>query len=168
MSKPPCRKAKEIRKERKRLKLMKQDPAGEREGFQAQCQPSSLLPPKTKSNQPKSLEDLIFESLPENASHKLEVPWRTFFFVDYLVSFHLRIIQLMFCCLYNGKLKWTGMEWHLIFTKLIASWGKLFFVRFKKVATKVVKIPVLVLLLFEVLWLFVHLNWNLFIRVKNF
>lgn len=105
MSKPPCRKAKEIRKERKRLKLMQQDPAGEREGFQAQCQPSSLLPPKTKSNQPKSLEDLIFESLPENASHKLEVPWRTFFFVDYLVSFHLRIIQLMFCCLYNGKLK---------------------------------------------------------------
>uniref|UniRef100_A0AC11EKR1 Arginyltransferase 1 n=1 Tax=Ovis aries TaxID=9940 RepID=A0AC11EKR1_SHEEP len=73
LSKPPCRKAKEIRKERKRLKLMQQDPAGEREGFQAQCQPSSLLPPKTKSNQPKSLEDLIFESLPENASHKLEV-----------------------------------------------------------------------------------------------
>ncbi|XP_044791083.1 arginyl-tRNA--protein transferase 1 isoform X12 [Bubalus bubalis] len=73
LSKPPCRKAKEIRKERKRLKLMQQNPAGEREGFQAQCQPSSLLPPKTKSNQPKSLEDLIFESLPENASHKLEV-----------------------------------------------------------------------------------------------
>uniref|UniRef100_A0A8C6E537 Arginyl-tRNA--protein transferase 1 n=1 Tax=Moschus moschiferus TaxID=68415 RepID=A0A8C6E537_MOSMO len=73
LSKPPCRKAKEIRKERKRLKLMQQNPAGEREGFQTQCQPSSLLPPKTKSNQPKSLEDLIFESLPENASHKLEV-----------------------------------------------------------------------------------------------
>ncbi|XP_070637060.1 arginyl-tRNA--protein transferase 1 isoform X4 [Bos indicus] len=73
LSKPPCRKAKEIRKERKRLKLMQQNPAGEHEGFQAQCQPSSLLPPKTKSNQPKSLEDLIFESLPENASHKLEV-----------------------------------------------------------------------------------------------
>ncbi|XP_055280480.1 arginyl-tRNA--protein transferase 1 isoform X5 [Moschus berezovskii] len=72
LSKPPCRKAKEIRKERKRLKLMQQNPAGEREGFQTQCQPSSLLPPKTKSNQPKSLEDLIFESLPENASHKLE------------------------------------------------------------------------------------------------
>ncbi|KAB0382188.1 hypothetical protein FD755_004105 [Muntiacus reevesi] len=73
LSKPPCRKAKEIRKERKRLKLMQQNPAGEREGFQAQCQPSSLLSPRTKSNQPKSLEDLIFESLPENASHKLEV-----------------------------------------------------------------------------------------------
>jgi len=74
LSKPPCRKAKEIRKERKRLKLMQQSPAGELEGFQAQGEPPSLFPPKAnKSNQPKSLEDLIFESLPENASHKLEV-----------------------------------------------------------------------------------------------
>ncbi|XP_073934273.1 arginyl-tRNA--protein transferase 1 isoform X12 [Castor canadensis] len=73
LSKPPCRKAKEIRKERKRLKLMQQSPAGAFEGFQAQGQPPSLFPPKAKSNQPKSLEDLIFESLPENASHKLEV-----------------------------------------------------------------------------------------------
>uniref|UniRef100_A0A8C9L4C5 Arginyl-tRNA--protein transferase 1 n=1 Tax=Panthera tigris altaica TaxID=74533 RepID=A0A8C9L4C5_PANTA len=74
LSKPPCRKAKEIRKERKRLKLMQQNPAGEPEGFQAQGEPPSLFPPKAnKSNQPKSLEDLIFESLPENASHKLEV-----------------------------------------------------------------------------------------------
>uniref|UniRef100_A0A671ETJ7 Arginyl-tRNA--protein transferase 1 n=2 Tax=Rhinolophus ferrumequinum TaxID=59479 RepID=A0A671ETJ7_RHIFE len=71
LSKPPCRKAKEIRKERKRLKLMQQNPAGELEGFQAHREP--LFPPKAKSNQPKSLEDLIFESLPENASHKLEV-----------------------------------------------------------------------------------------------
>ncbi|XP_023079986.1 arginyl-tRNA--protein transferase 1 isoform X5 [Piliocolobus tephrosceles] len=73
LSKPPCRKAKEIRKERKRLKRMQQNPAGELEGFQAQGHPPSLFPPKAKSNQPKSLEDLIFESLPENASHKLEV-----------------------------------------------------------------------------------------------
>ncbi|XP_032137749.1 arginyl-tRNA--protein transferase 1 isoform X7 [Sapajus apella] len=73
LSKPPCRKAKEIRKERKRLKLMQQNPAGEHEGFQAQGQPPSLFPAKAKSNQPKALEDLIFESLPENASHKLEV-----------------------------------------------------------------------------------------------
>ncbi|XP_032137753.1 arginyl-tRNA--protein transferase 1 isoform X11 [Sapajus apella] len=72
LSKPPCRKAKEIRKERKRLKLMQQNPAGEHEGFQAQGQPPSLFPAKAKSNQPKALEDLIFESLPENASHKLE------------------------------------------------------------------------------------------------
>ncbi|KAM8912102.1 arginyl-tRNA--protein transferase 1 isoform 1-T1 [Lycaon pictus] len=74
LSKPPCRKAKEIRKERKRLKLMHQNPAGELAGFQAQGEPPSLFQPKAnKSNQPKSLEDLIFESLPENASHKLEV-----------------------------------------------------------------------------------------------
>ncbi|XP_051001379.1 arginyl-tRNA--protein transferase 1 isoform X6 [Acomys russatus] len=71
LSKPPCRKAKEMRKERKRLKLMQQNSAGAFEGFQAQGQPVSL--PKAKPNQPKSLEDLIFESLPENASHKLEV-----------------------------------------------------------------------------------------------
>ncbi|XP_033036617.1 arginyl-tRNA--protein transferase 1 isoform X8 [Trachypithecus francoisi] len=73
LSKPPCRKAKEIRKERKRLKRMQQNPAGELEGVQAPGHPPSLFPPKAKSNQPKSLEDLIFESLPENASHKLEV-----------------------------------------------------------------------------------------------
>nr|XP_045005450.1 arginyl-tRNA--protein transferase 1 isoform X4 [Jaculus jaculus] len=71
LSKPPCRKAKEIRKERKRLKLMQQNPAGAFESFQAQGQPAAS--PKAKPNQPKSLEDLIFESLPENASHKLEV-----------------------------------------------------------------------------------------------
>ncbi|XP_053524373.1 arginyl-tRNA--protein transferase 1 isoform X7 [Artibeus jamaicensis] len=72
LSKPPCRKAKEIRKERKRLKLMQQNTAGEREGLQAQREPPSLFSPEAKSNQPKALEDLIFESLPENASHKLE------------------------------------------------------------------------------------------------
>ncbi|XP_023564729.1 arginyl-tRNA--protein transferase 1 isoform X5 [Octodon degus] len=73
LSKPPCRKAKEIRKERKMLKLMQQNPAGEFESFQAQGQALTSFPPKAKSNQPKSLEELIFESLPENASHKLEV-----------------------------------------------------------------------------------------------
>ncbi|ELK11277.1 Arginyl-tRNA--protein transferase 1 [Pteropus alecto] len=73
LSKPPCRKAKEIRKERKRLKLMQQNPAGELQGFQSRGEALSLFPPKARSNQPKSLEDLIFESLPENASHKLEV-----------------------------------------------------------------------------------------------
>ncbi|XP_037353177.1 arginyl-tRNA--protein transferase 1 isoform X6 [Talpa occidentalis] len=73
LSKPPCRKAKEIRKERKRLKLMQQNPGGGPEDCQAQRGPPPLCPPKAKSNQPKSLEDLIFESLPVNASHKLEV-----------------------------------------------------------------------------------------------
>lgn len=61
---------------------MHQNPAGELAGFQAQGEPPSLFQPKAnKSNQPKSLEDLIFESLPENASHKLEVLWRVFYFV---------------------------------------------------------------------------------------
>ncbi|XP_029416591.1 arginyl-tRNA--protein transferase 1 isoform X10 [Nannospalax galili] len=71
LSKPPCRKAKEMRKERRQLKLRQQAPAGAFEGLQAPGQPASSLP-KAKSNQPKSLEDLIFESSPENASHKLE------------------------------------------------------------------------------------------------
>ncbi|XP_054974985.1 arginyl-tRNA--protein transferase 1 isoform X3 [Sorex araneus] len=66
LSKPPCRKAKEIRKERKRLKLMQQNPAGGPD-------PPAPFPPKTKSNQPKSLEDFIFEPLPADAAHKLEV-----------------------------------------------------------------------------------------------
>ncbi|NP_001389572.1 arginyl-tRNA--protein transferase 1 isoform 7 [Mus musculus] len=68
LSKPPCRKAREMRKERQRLKRMQQASAAASE---AQGQPVCLLP-KAKSNQPKSLEDLIFQSLPENASHKLE------------------------------------------------------------------------------------------------
>lgn len=62
---------------------MQQNPAGELEGFQAHPEP--LFPPKAKSNQPKSLEDLIFESLPENASHKLEVFWKIYIFWFVLV-----------------------------------------------------------------------------------
>ncbi|XP_006879951.1 PREDICTED: arginyl-tRNA--protein transferase 1 isoform X1 [Elephantulus edwardii] len=73
LSKPPCRKAKEIRKERKRLKLMQQNPGGALPGPQPQGGPSPCTPPKARSNQPKSLEDLIFEPLPEGALHKLEV-----------------------------------------------------------------------------------------------
>jgi hypothetical protein len=100
LSKPPCRKAKEIRKERKRLKLMQQSPAGAFEGFQAQGQPPSLFPPKAKSNQPKSLEDLIFESLPENASHKLEVLWRVFVtcFVCFLLGPLFIFFEVVIIC----------------------------------------------------------------------
>nr|XP_010599509.1 arginyl-tRNA--protein transferase 1 isoform X4 [Loxodonta africana] len=72
LTKPPCRKAKEIRKERKRLKLMQRSSAEEPQGLRAQGEPPSLIPPKAKSNAPKSLEDFIFEPLPEDASHKLE------------------------------------------------------------------------------------------------
>uniref|UniRef100_A0A665TUV3 Arginyl-tRNA--protein transferase 1 n=1 Tax=Echeneis naucrates TaxID=173247 RepID=A0A665TUV3_ECHNA len=53
-SRPPCRKAKDLRKERRLQKdQMRQNTDG--------------------TNQPKSLEDFINESLPENASHCLEV-----------------------------------------------------------------------------------------------
>lgn len=77
---------------------MQQNPAGEREGLQAPRGPPPSLPPKAKANQPKALEDLIFESLPENASHKLEVLRRIYnflvvvsFFVQYLVYFCSRL-----------------------------------------------------------------------------
>ncbi|XP_016062632.1 PREDICTED: arginyl-tRNA--protein transferase 1 isoform X2 [Miniopterus natalensis] len=73
LSKPPCRKAKVIRREKKRLKAAQQGPAGGPEGFPAPCAPPAPRPPKAKPGQPRSLEDFIFESLPENASHKLEV-----------------------------------------------------------------------------------------------
>ncbi|KAK2491942.1 hypothetical protein MC885_019035, partial [Smutsia gigantea] len=73
LSKPPCRKAKEIRKERKRLKLMRQNPAGGLEGLQAPGGPPSVFPPKAKHSQSQSLEDFIVGSLPDTGSHKLEV-----------------------------------------------------------------------------------------------
>ncbi|XP_036754898.2 arginyl-tRNA--protein transferase 1 isoform X7 [Manis pentadactyla] len=73
LSKPPCRKAKEIRKERKRLKLMRQNPAGGLEGLQAPGGPPSVFPPKAKHSQAPSLEDFIVGSLPDCGSHKLEV-----------------------------------------------------------------------------------------------
>ncbi|XP_075390942.1 arginyl-tRNA--protein transferase 1 isoform X6 [Tenrec ecaudatus] len=73
LSKPPCRKAKEIRKERKRLKLVQQSPTGSLQGPQGQGQAPSSFPPKAKCNQPKSLEELMFGPLPEDAAHKLEV-----------------------------------------------------------------------------------------------
>ncbi|XP_075390940.1 arginyl-tRNA--protein transferase 1 isoform X4 [Tenrec ecaudatus] len=72
LSKPPCRKAKEIRKERKRLKLVQQSPTGSLQGPQGQGQAPSSFPPKAKCNQPKSLEELMFGPLPEDAAHKLE------------------------------------------------------------------------------------------------
>lgn len=125
MSKPPCRKAKEIRKERKRLKLMQQNPAGLPEGFQAQGESPSLFPPKVnKSNQPKSLEDLIFESLPENASHKLEVLRRAFYFILLLLgtlfSFEVILpVDVLLFRLWEMKVNWDGVAF--VFTKFIAT-----------------------------------------------
>ncbi|XP_006111471.2 arginyl-tRNA--protein transferase 1 isoform X7 [Pelodiscus sinensis] len=73
LSKPPCRKAKDIRKERKLQKLL-QNQTHTLEGPPKQVEPQVLLSQisKSKGNQPKSLEDLIFVSLPD-ARHQLEV-----------------------------------------------------------------------------------------------
>ncbi|XP_054019481.1 arginyl-tRNA--protein transferase 1 isoform X1 [Dryobates pubescens] len=74
LSKPPCRKAKDIRKERKLQKLL-QNQMCKAEGSQLQAgdQLSLLQNSKSKANQPKTIEDFIFASLPEDAQHKLEV-----------------------------------------------------------------------------------------------
>ncbi|KAH1168170.1 arginyl-tRNA--protein transferase 1 isoform X5 [Mauremys mutica] len=74
LSKPPCRKAKDIRKERKLHKLLQNQPHT-LEGSPSQVEPPVLLSQnsKSKANQPKSLEDFIFVSLPDDATHQLEV-----------------------------------------------------------------------------------------------
>ncbi|XP_040461530.1 arginyl-tRNA--protein transferase 1 isoform X5 [Falco naumanni] len=73
LSKPPCRKAKDIRKERKLQKLL-QNQMCTIEGSQLQADQVFLLQnSKSKTNQPKTIEDFIFVSLPDDARHKLEV-----------------------------------------------------------------------------------------------
>ncbi|KFO85655.1 Arginyl-tRNA--protein transferase 1, partial [Buceros rhinoceros silvestris] len=74
LSKPPCRKAKDIRKERKLQKLL-QNQMCTLEGAQLQAgdQASLLQNSKPKANQPKTIEDFVFASLPDDARHKLEV-----------------------------------------------------------------------------------------------
>ncbi|XP_054687587.1 arginyl-tRNA--protein transferase 1 isoform X3 [Grus americana] len=74
LSKPPCRKAKDIRKERKLQKLL-QNQMGTFESSQLQEGDQVFLSQnsKSKTNQPKTIEDFIFVSLPDDARHKLEV-----------------------------------------------------------------------------------------------
>ncbi|XP_074015325.1 arginyl-tRNA--protein transferase 1 isoform X9 [Numenius arquata] len=74
LSKPPCRKAKDIRKERKLQKLL-QNQMCTLEGSQLQGgdQVFLLQNSKSKTNQPKTIEDFVFVSLPDDARHKLEV-----------------------------------------------------------------------------------------------
>ncbi|CAJ1067828.1 arginyl-tRNA--protein transferase 1 isoform X2 [Xyrichtys novacula] len=67
-SRPPCRKAKELRKERR---LQKEQMRQRNDGASPIVSPTPSDPPQT--NQPKPLEDFISESLPENSSHNLEV-----------------------------------------------------------------------------------------------
>ncbi|XP_053839645.1 arginyl-tRNA--protein transferase 1 isoform X4 [Vidua macroura] len=72
LSKPLCRKAKDIRKERKLQKLL-QNQMGTVEGSQQGDQAFLLQNSKSKTNQPKNIEDFVFVPLPDDARHKLEV-----------------------------------------------------------------------------------------------
>uniref|UniRef100_A0A8D0HIT9 Arginyl-tRNA--protein transferase 1 n=1 Tax=Sphenodon punctatus TaxID=8508 RepID=A0A8D0HIT9_SPHPU len=70
LNKPPCRKAKDIRKERKLQKLL------QNQAHPLEDPPSQVLltqNAKPKTNQPKSVEDFIFVPLLEDAAHGLEV-----------------------------------------------------------------------------------------------
>ncbi|XP_056385708.1 arginyl-tRNA--protein transferase 1 isoform X2 [Hyla sarda] len=69
-TRPPCRKAKDIRKERRLQKVLLQ------KGDQMPLSEQPAVPPtvsKPKSSSVKSIEDFIYESDAENAAHRLEV-----------------------------------------------------------------------------------------------
>ncbi|XP_011601186.1 arginyl-tRNA--protein transferase 1 isoform X9 [Takifugu rubripes] len=66
-NRPPCRKAKELRKERRLQK--------EQERHNADAVVSSLSHAPTQTNQPKPLEDFISESLMNNSAHRLEAEY---------------------------------------------------------------------------------------------
>lgn len=71
LSKPPCRKAKDIRKEyklQKHLQNQIQDPT-----FQPEAQIMLAQKSKPKRNQAKSIEDFIFVTFPPETVHQLEV-----------------------------------------------------------------------------------------------
>ncbi|XP_028936425.1 arginyl-tRNA--protein transferase 1 isoform X8 [Ornithorhynchus anatinus] len=72
LSKPPCRKAKDIRKERKRQKLILQNQTDKHICSQIQDEPQPLCLPKAEASRSKTIEDFIFSSLPEDAAHQLE------------------------------------------------------------------------------------------------
>ncbi|XP_040034738.2 arginyl-tRNA--protein transferase 1 isoform X1 [Gasterosteus aculeatus] len=65
---PPCRKAKDLRKERR---LQKEQNRQQSEGDASIVSPTPPNPAQT--TQPKPLEDFINESLPDNSPHRLEV-----------------------------------------------------------------------------------------------
>ncbi|XP_019358479.1 PREDICTED: arginyl-tRNA--protein transferase 1 isoform X2 [Gavialis gangeticus] len=74
LSKPLCRKAKDIRRERKLQKLLqKQTRMVEDPLLQVEPQVLFSETSKSKPNQAKCIEDFIFSSLPEDAIHQLEV-----------------------------------------------------------------------------------------------
>ncbi|XP_005927186.1 arginyl-tRNA--protein transferase 1 isoform X2 [Haplochromis burtoni] len=67
-SRPPCRKAKELRKERR---LQKEQMRQNGDGVSSTVSPTQPTP--SQNNQSKTLEEFISESLPENSAHCLEV-----------------------------------------------------------------------------------------------
>ncbi|XP_055018646.1 arginyl-tRNA--protein transferase 1 isoform X2 [Boleophthalmus pectinirostris] len=67
-NKPPCRKAKDIRNERR---LQKEQKRQSSDGIAPSTKPPPTGP--SQSNQPKSLEDFIEESLTDGNAHSLEV-----------------------------------------------------------------------------------------------
>ncbi|XP_072883778.1 arginyl-tRNA--protein transferase 1 isoform X2 [Hemitrygon akajei] len=79
-TKPPCRKAKDVRRERKLKKLLQKqqcmEMADASQHQEASCDNSNILLLQhhvPQANQPKSLEEFISESLSPDAVHKLEV-----------------------------------------------------------------------------------------------
>ncbi|XP_072413588.1 arginyl-tRNA--protein transferase 1 isoform X10 [Chiloscyllium punctatum] len=79
-NKPPCRKAKVIRREMKLTKLLQKQQQKEMADISQYQEPSSSNPHPhplqhhaTQANKPKSLEEFISESLTPDAAHKLEV-----------------------------------------------------------------------------------------------
>lgn len=66
-NRPPCRKAKELRKERRRQKEQM------RHNADGVVSPPPPAPTLTQTNQPKPLEDFISDSLTNSSSHCLEV-----------------------------------------------------------------------------------------------
>ncbi|KAI1894534.1 hypothetical protein AGOR_G00116780 [Albula goreensis] len=70
-TKPPCRKAKDLRKERRQQKEQQRQKEGGAPSPSTGPASSPALP--TQPNQPKTLEDFITESLPEDGKHRLEV-----------------------------------------------------------------------------------------------
>ncbi|XP_077351471.1 arginyl-tRNA--protein transferase 1 isoform X1 [Festucalex cinctus] len=67
-NRPPCRKAKDFRKERRHQKeQMKHNNAGDSSAL------STSPPTAIQTNQPKSMEDFLTETCPDSSSHCLEV-----------------------------------------------------------------------------------------------
>lgn len=71
-SRPPCRKSKDVRKERR---LQKEQMRQLADGVSSIVSPAP--PTSTQTNLPKALEDFISESQPDHSSHRLEVSRNT-------------------------------------------------------------------------------------------